>query len=516
MDGGPRQQEVAEQLKREVREKAQQRREGHTARISSDHVSSTEPTSDIHHDRVESFQGGVNCALINKDSRTFGQSDSILLMFYLEHVFPFLFPFYRPSILLGGKAWILDMMINSPVVRQATLCQSSYFFSRARGTANHNVLCETVLGQTREAFGVLRRALQVISGSDITQHLHSAVRIMASIIQVQRFETAVLSFNFQAHLNAAVALFKQLLDSPSAIEPGDPCSRFNALVSLLGPPSSISPVFKVQIPSAEQAAFRFSSALLIFDDIIASTILQEEPQLYEYYTSLLGDIDGSDPPINLEAAVGCQNWVLLRICEIAALDAWKQRCKRAGNLDVMELVHSAAAIKDSLERNLTRLETDPITVPNGGASLLDAFVHVSDQCQQSNTFTSHTTLITHIWAHAALLYLFVVVSGWQPASFDVRFHVSRIIDLLSHQISPPALLRTMVWPFCIAGCLAEPAQEAHLRGMVAALQPPSVFATVHKALEIMENVWRNRDAEDTPNRDFATCFRSQGDLVLLV
>lgn len=73
-----------------------------------------------------------------------------------------------------------------------------------------------------------------------------------------------------------------------------------------------------------------------------------------------------------------------------------------------------------------------------------------------------------------------------------------------------------MWPFCVAGCLAEPAQEAHLREMVESLQPPSVFGTVRKALEIMENVWRNRDVGDFANCDLATCFRGQGDLVLLV
>jgi hypothetical protein len=118
------------------------------------------------------------------------------------HLLPFLFPFYRPSLLEGGRAWILEMMISSPVVRQATLCQSSYFFSLTRGTANRDVVWETVLTQTRDAFGVLRQALQVIDGPGITEHLHGAVRIMTSIMQVQRFEIAILSFsNCQAHLD---------------------------------------------------------------------------------------------------------------------------------------------------------------------------------------------------------------------------------------------------------------------------------------------------------------------------
>jgi C6 transcription factor Pro1 len=196
------------------------------------------------------------------------------------------------------------------------------------------------------------------------------------------------------------------------------------------------------------------------------------------------------------------------------LDAWKQQCKRAGNLDVMELVHRATALKDFLEAHLTSLEINPAIIRKEGNNMLEVFT--ADYWQESKTPASQNSLVTRVWAHAALLYLFVVVSGWQPASVDVRYHVGQIIELLTSQISPPELLRTMVWPFCVAGCLAEPALEPQLRGMVEALQPPSVFGTVRKALEIMETVWCNREARDAANRDLAMCFRSQGDLVLLV
>jgi hypothetical protein len=511
MDGGVRQEEMAERLKREVKEKTHRRRGERAGATTVELI-----VPDIHNDGMEPCpepstipsQRGADCALTGKDARKsipFGRPDTILFLFYLEHLLPFLFPFYRPSLLQGGRAWILEMMISSPVVRQSTLCQSSYFFSLVRGTGD--VVWETVLMQTRDAFGVLRQALQVIDVSGITEHLHGAVRIMASIMQVQRFEITVLSFNnCQAHLNAALALFKQLLDSSGVVQPAGSSSSFNAVMSRLGPSSWILPSQCVRVPSSEQAPFRFSSALLILDDIIASTVLQEQPRLYEYHRSLLGNIDGTDPPINLEAAVGCQNWVFLQIGEIAVLEAWKQRRKRAGNLDIMELVHRATAIKDSLVAHLMRLEIEPVFIPKEGSSLLDALT--ADYCQ-SQTLANQTSLVTRVWAHAALVYLFVVVSGWQPASADVRYHVGLIIELLTREISPPALLRTMVWPFCVAGCLAEPPQEAHFRGMVEALQPPSVFGTARKALEIMENVWRNRNAGDAASRDLATCFRSQ-------
>jgi C6 transcription factor Pro1 len=506
MDGGVQQEEMVERLKREVKDKAHWRRAVHTGSGQREYtVSATEPITS------ESI-----CKRTGKKAREsvgLGRSDTILIMFYLEHLLPFMFPFYRPPLLQGGRAWILEMMISSPVIRQATLCQSSYFFSLARGTAvDHDVAWETVLAQAKDAFEMLRRALQVIDGSEISEHLDGAVRIMASIMQVQRFEVAVLSLNnCQAHLNAALALFKQLLSSVGAVDPAVASSSFNAVLKRLGPASWVLPAQNVQVPSAEQAAFSFSSALLILDDIIASTMLQEEPRLYEYHHSLL---NGANPAIDLGSVVGCQNWALLEIGAISILDAWKQRCKRAGNLDVMELVHRATAIKLLLEAHLAEVETHPMVKPKQTNGLLDAFA--ADYGLQSITPSSQVLLVTRVWVHAALIYLSVVVSGWQPASLSVCYHVGQVIDLLSNQISPPELIRTMVWPFCVAGCLAEPAQEPHFRRMVEALQPPSIFGTARKALEIMELVWNNRDAADATSRDLGTIFRSQGDLVLLV
>ncbi|KAK7757473.1 hypothetical protein SLS62_000488 [Diatrype stigma] len=562
MDGGARQERMHEQLKREVKERAQRRGGGQSAavRISGDRATFAAEISDARSDGTEphpqsssspstSAAGnqswplrGTGCTLTNNNGRSghsFGQPDTILLMFYLDHVFPFLYPFYRPSpVLEGGRAWVLEMLLGSPVVRQAALCQSSYFFSLAQGRDKCNSTWETVLAQTRDAFEVLRHALQVIDDPGLVDHLHGAVRILTSIMQVQRFDVSVLSFhNSQTHLNAAIALFLQLLNSAGVMDaqpaaaPDAVTSSFNAVMSHLAlppPPPCTVPGAARPVrppPSAEQAAFRFSSTLLILDDIIASTVLQEEPKLYQHHRCLLLGIDGdsnntADAPIDIEGVMGCQNWVLLQLGEIAALDAWKQRCKRAGNLDVMELVHRAATIKNALETHLTQLEAvpAPANIQGNCTSLLDCF----DMGDHSNTTHTHTSqsqtpLVTRVWAHAALLYLFVVVSGWQPASTDVRYHVGQIIELLAHRASPPVLLRTMVWPFCVAGCLAEPAQEAQLRAMVEALQPPRVFGTVRKALEIMENVWRCRNTEVGASRDLATCFRSPGgDLVLLV
>ncbi|KAI0423394.1 fungal-specific transcription factor domain-containing protein [Xylaria sp. FL1042] len=538
MDGGVRQEEMAELLRRKVKERGHRRLGNHSrsglAGTATADARTTQPQrmpalpafatlntrSTVNGQGIEPCpealdvisQRRANCkfAPTGPYSSTIGQSDdSILIMFYIEHVLPFLFPFYEPPLLQGGRAWILKMMMTSPVVRQATLCQSSYFFSLSRGATSGDPFWETVLTQTREAFEVLRQALQVISNSNITEHLHGAVRVMSSIMQVQRFEIAVLSLdNCQSHMNAALALFRQLLDSAGAVEPSRVRSSFEAVMRSLEAPSRSSSLYG-QLPGAEQAALCFSSSLLIFDDVVASTVLQEQPRLYEYHHGLLEDTHGTGPVIDLEAVVGCQNWVLVQIGEIAVLDAWKQRCKSRGTLDVMELVRRATAIKNYLETHLALLRRDTTSNVKEDNSVLDVLIAKS-------TTASQKPLVTLAWAHAALIYLSVVVSGWQPASAEIRHHVRRLIEVPLREISPPALLRTMVWPLCVAGCLAEPELATQFRGLIDALQPRSVFGTLQKALEVMENVWRNGNSSDATSRDLAACFRNQGNLILLV
>lgn len=387
--------------------------------------------------------------------------------------------------------------MRRPAVRQAILCQSLYF-SLAYGTAVGDADWEEVLTQAKIAFWTLRESLKMIDNLDVGQNLGCTVRVMASIMQIHRFEITILNFqNWQIHLNAVLGLFKQLLDSHSS---------FDATMNRLGAPI-VLPVQNARLPNAEQDAVRFATTLAIFDDVIASTTLQKQPKLYNHHCSLLcGDIESFGPPVDIESVFGVQNWALLQIGEIAALDAWKLECRRAGSLDVLKLAHRATTIKESLIFHLTELENKPT---NETTSSFDIFTH--SYCQPSQR-----SLITSVWAHAALLYLFVVTSGWQPANDDVRYHVSRIVQLLSYQISHPALLRTVVWPFCVAGCLAEPAQEVQFRQMVQGLKPPKLFGKMHKALEIIEIAWKDRTTAYFATRDLAACFRSLEDPVLLV
>ncbi|OAL37962.1 hypothetical protein AYO20_02795 [Fonsecaea nubica] len=583
MDRGAGQQEMARRIKRQIREQGARshphRRMGRASRNSDamlatscpgpapgeylatpvvdvlpvDSVSYAKDYGAIEQQQPVTGSPSLSCPLVILDgpggresgNPGAGWPDACLFMFYLDNLMPFLFPFYRPSLAQGGRSWILDVMMTSPVVRQMALCQSSYFFSLALGTGNCHVAWERLLAQSKDAFETLRRSLQALDGrtdnTDTDMDLCEVVRILAGVVQLQRFETSVSNFeNYHAHRTAAVALFRRVLDSATGTT-----SSFDAVMGRLGTSSWRLPSQCIQVPSAEQAACKFSAGLVILDDIIASTTLQEKPTLYEYHGGLLSGTDGSDPPIDLEPLCGCQNSVLLQISEIAALDAWKQERTRAGDLDVVELVSRATPVKDVLMTRVTRLEAaaNNITTASGASKrasgrgplpldfLFPAYPYHGDEAP-AHTISEQTALITRIWAHAALAYLSVVLSGWQPSSSDIRHHISRIIELLPIILTPqqhtvpcpspsafsPALLRTMVWPFCVAGCLAQsPEHHARLRKLVEQLQPSSVFGTVYKALGIMEGVWRRREVGDgLAPRDLAACFAGHGEVVVVL
>ncbi|KAJ2973829.1 hypothetical protein NUW58_g8840 [Xylaria curta] len=196
VDGGQRQQEMAEQLKQEVRDKAPYRRSLAYAKAMSE----PEPTSPAAPDRAP-------------DSRDRG-----FIACYLDFYFPFLFPFYRPSMLDRGRAWVLDFIADNQATEQATLSLSSYLFSLTleTGKPGHEkckqLAWNKLLDQIHSTFMLLQEELRCLTAKDPPEHLSRMVPIVGCILMLQRFETTVSSFeNCQAHLSAAIELLEQVL-----------------------------------------------------------------------------------------------------------------------------------------------------------------------------------------------------------------------------------------------------------------------------------------------------------------
>jgi len=403
-----------------------------------------------------------------------------------------LFPFYDPPFTDGGKGWILELSMSSPIVRQAIIHQSSRFASVMQHCDKGDY--GPVPTQVGGAFEKLKQALQVILGSDIGQHLRGATRIMMAIMQIRRAGIITVSHaDCREYLIHALDILTQLLECFRDAKEHGYASAFDAILHALGPPLQLLPTTSTTVPSAEQSAFRFSSALVIFDDIIASTITGKKPALRDYHNALLDDID---PPLNLQPIVGCPSWVLFQIGGVAVLDAWKQQCKQEGDLDVMELVRRASVIQSALECRLLQREMNPPPLAHENDNHLPRICAGTSSKSTVAIWQKH--LCTSIWTHAGLLYLCIVVSGWQPTSRQIRHLVLQITELLTKSPLPPALLLSMTWPLCVADCLAEPLQQDSLRHLLAAVQPIGICGTIRSALNIMETMWRSRFSADNP------------------
>lgn len=559
MDGGSRQQQMTELLKLEVRDKRPYRQSLAIAATSlqepiQDRVSPSLPAHDPtilgapSASSPDSFSGfrspatdrppitnpnlpgvspitpAASCHSIPSrgDSLKISPTglDQGLIVCYLDFYFPFLFPFYQPPMLDRGRAWIIDIITDSKAMEQTTLSLSSYFFSLSLDTAQdpaHNTCrklsWQKLLEQIHETFTLLRVELQCLLAEGVSEHLPKAVRTIGCILLLQRFETAISGAeNYEAHLSGAIEVFRQLMESP--VKKCDPSIRESKFASIMRQLRGDGPPWPRQFmtfaaPSSDQMAFYFFSALLLVDDIIASTALGEEPRLNSYHDGILGNDQwpekkDDEVEIRLENFIGCQNWAMVAIADISALDAWKRRQKVAGDLDVMELVLRATTIKNILIANLGRIDITAYGDSVSTSSIWDIYRPCNGQ---PSDLAAQKILITRIWAHAAALYLSVVISGWQPTSSEVRHHVCCILELLSLRTLSWAVLRTIAWPFCVAGCLALPAQEPLLRCIVDGLLPPGLLGPLKQALDIMESVWKQRDSPDSSSLDLVACLR---------
>jgi hypothetical protein len=440
------------------------------------------------------------------------------VMMYLDYVFPFLFPFYRPPLIGTGRTWLLSFLRQSDTVFHSVISLSAYFFIVALGDVfpgKHDncktIVWNQVLKQADLSFDMIQKDVSDVN-SRREVGLLERVRLSENIIQLLIFESFLgRSTNWQMHLIPAIALFEEILEECSRSSPEKP--QLLCVLEEMAWQSGSEQDFGRFIWNPDQSGFRFFTAILIFVDIIASTALGKAPQLSSYHSRILGDVKPEDValPIDLSAFVGCQNWALVVIAEVAGLDAWKKNMKNAGSLSVPDLVQRASRISQNLALGLDKLDSSSSSLDSHPTSRFCSYY--DDSGLQS---TSMCVLISRIWAHAAQIYLFVVVSGWQPAHSEVRRSIEQILILLQH-IRAPAQMRALAWPICVAGCLADNAEyEEGFRSLMARATQHGSLSTFHEVQGIMEEVWMKRNSLNRDIWDITASLQVLGSPTLLV
>jgi C6 transcription factor Pro1 len=572
MDNGPLQKEKADWLKQDVKLKASRRRERRYLQ-ALEHGVETLDVSRIEADSSDSGDASLVQGLaapppssaLAAGAATNGHQETVsqqptppystpgddlseagwgiverelnTTMMYLDYVFPFLYPFYRPSLLDAGRGWLLVLFSRNKALLHTALSLASHFFSVILNHTSESQRepCKThnwseLTRQQDLALQELQAEMQRIVARGVKDYLVETTRVMSSVIQLLTFEVSIANTgNWVMHLDAATELFSLIVQENRATSTLYPTFFIDLLMQLGPKPFCLTP--RNQPWSADQASLRFSVAFLLFFDTIAATALERPPRLHGFHQNLLAEPDEDTkrpwtdaekeyifPHIDLREFTGIQNWIVVSIGEIAALDSWKKEMKRTGSLSVSQLVMRAGVIERDLQKNIAILEQTNgrgYEKPNKVTGLLELLVS-----RPSLNPLQHDEIIaaiTCIWAQGALTYLNVVVSGWQPSCPEIRTSVAQTLRMLT-SLPTPSSMRSIMWPFAVTGCMASPEEEQTFRDLVTGMGPLQLFGTATKTIAIMEHVWANR-AEIEKNADqwdYAACFKSLGHASLLL
>ena len=236
---------------------------------------------------------------------------------------------------------------------------------------------------------------------------------------------------------------------------------------------------------------------LISFDIIACASTRSRPSLELDHRHILATFG-----INLGNLFGCENQVMALIFEVVLLDNWKKEVEETRTLSMVDLVKRGATIEDRLQQKVRYIES---TYSLG-----------SNEVESSgNTLSTCAIEITYIFALSALTYLHVVVSGASPELPEIVESVSKTVAAFQC-LTDPKLLRNLVWPFCVSGCLAREGQHGFFRDLISnAKINLTTIGTCLQAFRIMEECWA-MGKTSSYSCDWALIMNKRGCNVLLI
>jgi hypothetical protein len=290
--------------------------------------------------------------------------------------------------------------------------------------------------------------------------------------------------NWQTHLRAASSFVPVLLQTR--------CKVQDSIGSAYGNDQPR----KMALSSEDDCAVNFLLGSFIWFDMISSASTRSAPHLSINHLEALDTLEFS-----LESLVGCSNSIISLIFEISLLDSWKKEAQDAQKLSIVDLAKRGCRIKECLRQELAAIEN----VHSGGLSL-----YISSKAARQPTHPE----ISRIFALSAITYLHVVISGAYPELPEIKESVSETVAALK-ALKDPGQLRSLVWPFCISGCLALEEHHGFFRDLVfRADVTPRTPGTCLEAYHIMEECWKTK-VTCSDGCDWTTAMNKRGRSVIL-
>jgi hypothetical protein len=127
-------------------------------------------------------------------SATVNEREAILLMHYLDYVFPIQFPFYKPSASEGGRGWLLGIILGTRPLFHVVLSLSAYHM-QSSPSLGFLKKCDLNIPEDPDkhhtlALTELRRHIHGLENVQSTGDAAQLVEILACVIQLVSFEVS--------------------------------------------------------------------------------------------------------------------------------------------------------------------------------------------------------------------------------------------------------------------------------------------------------------------------------------
>ncbi|RFU78095.1 c6 zink-finger pro1a [Trichoderma arundinaceum] len=452
------------------------------------------------------------------------ETENFLITLYLDTVFPLLFPLYEPTILSGGRSWLPALLKANKAVFHSALSISAYYFTLLLAKdASHTLRtpCEqhvwdTLAKHMDESIYAIKQDMDHHHAESNGSNIFSKLQVLTGVVQYLIFASIMpQAADWKIHLSAALTLLEDIFQSYGV---KDGVYSFESVLQAMDKPSIFNGLnLGFFVWNNDQAAFRFFTSFLLYADTMASIQLGRPSQLPKQYYNMTASLEESivsnglsQHMLETETHIGCHGWVLTILGEISTLEIAKRSAQHEGGYCPTELIRGSHELMGRLQLGMAKIDASV------QSELLTTQQSVTRPFeQQDKSQSKKLSLVTKIWLHAAIIYLSVVVDGWQLCNPRIRDNANSlltILDILPQQL----LVRSIMWPLCIFGFVALPEQEHTYRNILSALGPLQALGPASQAFRNMERVWHARDRSNKDTWGIYDCFQILGSEILFI
>ncbi|KAF4968611.1 hypothetical protein FSARC_4035 [Fusarium sarcochroum] len=374
--------------------------------------------------------------------------ETALLMHYLDYIFPLQYPYYHDNPKIGGRGWLLWLLTKNTPLHQAMLTLAALHQQVTFAAGSEQVETELIEYHTK-ALGGLRQALCVGQDIYLPEHSDKLINIVACGAFLISFELLRGGKNdWQAHLNALCSIASKLSPPTHILADSSTTTK------------EVQPDVARSLGQARRNAQDFLFCAVLWFDILGCTSTGVQPRMP--YQSWL-----NSERIDMASVLGCENWVMEVIGDLATVDASQ------GWLSPAE---SHGLLSDALQRL------------NEGTTALRA--------REPPLPISHH--VTRVFAAAAIVQVQALMLEKDENRGNLVAVIDQTIDAFQ-QFPDGVSVRTLMWPVCIAGCLASGDQQAFFEQLMVGIceQGNARIGSCESVMQVLRYCWDRRATNTT-------------------